>query len=158
MVATVSPHPQARHPHPGSLLGWATGDALHTLIAGTVTERGRHIHKASPICRSSGRLWGYPSGIVPRQLCCRKGRCKARTSCAVALPRCRLHIHSSDAMCHTGEGGDLLRLYPPEDDCQHGIPTVCFPHLLRCILQGILTLKEVYLLLGLGTEQTLSMG
>lgn len=85
MVATVSPHPQARHPHPGSLLGWATGDALHTLIAGTVTERGRHIHKASPICRSSGRLWGYPSGIVPRQLCCRKGRCKARTSCAAAL-------------------------------------------------------------------------
>lgn len=85
MVATVSPHPQARHPHPGSLLGWATGDALHTLIAGTVTERGRHIHKASPICRSSGRLWGYPSGIVPRQLRCRKGRCKARTSCAAAL-------------------------------------------------------------------------
>jgi len=84
--------------------------------------------------------------------------CDAQTSCAVALPRCRLHIHSSDAMCHTGEGGDLLRLYPPEDDCQHGIPTVCFPHLVRCILQGILTLKEVYLLLGLGTEQTLSMG
>lgn len=63
-------------------------------------------------------------------------------ACALAHPWCRLRVHSSDAMCHTRETGDLSRLNPPGAGCQHGIPTACFPHLLRCFLQGVFSLKR----------------